>query len=733
MKQNNINKLDLSEYIADFKNFLARDKELFLEGDANIHKKFIDDISKVEFTPPKETKNLDSALMYIKKQGILKLYEIFEFVKIIWYFNYLKKQNFSSLVSEWLYKIIIPADIVEITTYFDDKANLRNDIDERFSQIEYSLKKNKQEIKESLNRIVHTKKISPYLVDSQIHYLDANETLLVRGGFNHVLKASVVGRSSGGFFYVIPESIDKLKKRQAQLLSQKEELIYEYEKKISSIFSKHWKFLNYINKEFDRFDNYQARVHFAKARDYEFLSTKKGEDIVLKSFAHPALKNPKLLDIDFSKKLLLVTGVNAGGKTMLLKSILSAVFMAKYLLPFQIDANNSKICSFKEIVPIIDDPQSVKNDISTFAGRMSEFSHLFGKKYFIAGVDEIELGTDADEAASLFKVILEKLMKKGNKIVVTTHHKRLASMMATHKDVELLAAIYDDVAQRPTYEFLKGTIGKSYAFETALRYGISASVIGEAKEVYGEDKEKLNSLIQKNIDLELEYRAKLSQLEIKSEKVTKLKESLTYQKQKSQEELRKIKSNLEKEYNKAINEAKEAAKANNKADIHRLLNKADKKKKEAKKNTISNKVEDFKVGDRVKYRSSRGEIVTIRGQYAFIKSDGISLKVPLKELKRSGNPPKPKQKTKIDVQRPSSASVQLDLHGLRSEEAIEKLDSYLSDALITGYDEVLIYHGVGTGKLAFAVKEFLKRYPKVKSFTDAPANMGGMGATLVKL
>ncbi len=729
----NINKLDLNDYIKDFKNFLSRDKELFMDGDVSVHKKFIDEIAKVEFTSPKETKNLDSALMYIKKQGILKLGEIFEFVKIVWYFNYLKKHSFPHLVSDWLFKIITPSEIVEITNYFDDNANLRNEIDERFVELDYSFKRNKQEIKESLGKIIHTKKLLPYLVDSQVHYLDGNETLLVRGGFNHVLKASVVGRSSSGFFYVVPESIDKLKKRQAELLSKKEELVYEYEKKISSIFAKNWKFLNFINREFDRFDHYQARVFFAKAKDYEFLASSKGSEIVLKNFAHPALKNPKLLDIDFSKKLLLVTGVNAGGKTMLLKSILSAVFMSKYLLPFKVDANNSKICSFKEIVPIIDDPQSVKNDISTFAGRMSEFSTLFSKKNFIAGVDEIELGTDADEAASLFKVVLEKLLKEGNKIVVTTHHKRLASMMATHESVELLAAIYDEDARRPTYEFLKGTIGKSYAFETALRYGISASVVGEAREVYGEDKEKLNELIQRNIDLELEYRAKLSKVEKKSIKLDRLKESLQTQKEVADNEVKKLKSSLELEYRDAIKEAKEAVKSKTSSDIHRLLNRADKKRKEAKKNEPKPKIEDFKVGDKVKYRSSKGEIVTIRGEEAFIVSDGMKLKVPLRDLKRSGNTPKPKQKTKITVQKPTSASVQLDLHGLRANEAIDRLDAYLSDALITGYDEVLVYHGIGTGKLAYAVKEFLKRYPKVRSFSDAPANMGGMGATLVRL
>jgi len=728
------NKLDLNDYIEEFKSFFARDKELFLQGDVHLHKRFIDEISKVDFTAPKDTKSLDSALMYLKKQGILKLYEIFEFIKIIWYFNYLKKQNFIGSVLEWLLKIETPKEIQEIVTYFDDKGFLKTSVDERFESIEWGLKKNKEEIKESLKRITFTKKLQPYLVDTQIHYINDSETLLVRGGFNHVLKASVVARSSGGFFYVIPESIEKLKKRQSELLSQKEELIYEYERKLSSVMAKFWKFLNYINREFDRFDHYQARVKFAKAKDLEFLAPSKSKEIVLKDFAHPALKQPKLISLDFRKKLLLITGVNAGGKTMLLKSILSAVLMAKYLLPMRIDANNSTICSFKEIIPIIDDPQSVKNDISTFAGRMSEFSRLFSKNSFIAGVDEIELGTDADEAATLFKVILEKLMKKDDvKIVITTHHKRLASMMATDDEVELLAALYDEEQRKPTYEFLKGTIGKSYAFETALRYGISPAIVGEVKELYGEDKERLNELIQVNIDLELSLKQKIKEIDAKIEKTDKLKEQLSNQKEKVDEELKKLKAKLQAEYQSAINEAKQAAKSKDKADIHRLLNKADKKKKEALKVEPKQQKVELKVGDKIKYRSGRGEILSIQKNMAFITCDGIKMKVPLSELKRSGNPPKKKPKQNIKVERPQHASVQLDLHGQRAEEAVENLDKYLSDALITGYDEVLVYHGVGTGKLAYAVKEFLKRHPKVKSFSDAPANMGGMGATVVKL
>ncbi|HEG0289569.1 TPA: endonuclease MutS2, partial [Campylobacter coli] len=180
----------------------------------------------------------------------------------------------------------------------------------------------------------------------------------------------------------------------------------------------------------------------------------------------------KSVSLEFKKQVLIITGVNAGGKSMLLKSMLSAAFLAKHLLPMHIKASESKIGTFKEFDAIIEDPQNVKNDISTFAGRMLHFSRLFSKKNLLLGIDEIELGTDFEEAACLYSVLISKLIANNLKIIITTHHKRLAMLLAKNEQVELIAALYDEELSRPKYEFLKGTIGKSYAFETALRYQI---------------------------------------------------------------------------------------------------------------------------------------------------------------------------------------------------------------------------------------------------------------------
>ncbi len=731
-----VSKLDLTDFIDSFYAFLAREKPLYMEGDINLHYRFINEISKLSFSAPKSVKNLDTELMHLKKFGVLKIYEVYEFVKIINYFKYLKTLPFEGAVSEWLSKIVIPKEIDEICSYFTEKGELREDIDERFLSVSAALSNNKEKIRTTLNRLLATAKLSPYLVDRQIHYINGEEALLVRGGFNHILKATVVGRSSGGFFYVVPEKISSLKKEEADLLSKREEIVYEYEKNISSTFNKFLKFLRFINREFDRFDHYQARIAFAKSKDLEFiLPNSKRKDIVLKNFIHPALHDPKPVNVEFNKKILMITGVNAGGKTMLLKSILSAVFLSKYLLPMKIDKHHSKIAHFKEIIAVVDDPQNVKNDISTFAGRMVEFSKLFTKDHFIAGIDEIELGTDSDEAASLFKVILEKLLKKDIKIVITTHHKRLASMMATNEEVELMAALYDEVNRRPTYEFLKGTIGKSYAFETALRYGIPANIVGEAKKVYGEDQEKLNELIQKNIELELSMRDKEKRLDRELERVQKQNRALLQRREDFEKEIKEVKQRYETLYNEAIEEAKRAAREKSAPEIHKALNEAYKKRKRIKEEVKEQKPIPLQKGDRVKYGKNRGVILSLKKNEAMIETDeGIKLRVPLSELKRSGNSPKSKPKvSSVYVQKPKKASVTLDLHGLRSDEAVEKLDKFISDALISGFDEILVYHGIGTGKLAYAVKEFLKTHPKVKSFKDAPLKMGGYGATLVEL
>jgi DNA mismatch repair protein MutS2 len=733
--QNILKKLDLIDYIDSFSKLMAREKSIILEGDINLHHKLISELSKFDIKAPNKIENLDSALMHIQKQGILKIDDIFEFIKMINYFRYLKKFSFDGKLSEWIEKIVIPNDIVKICEYFDDKANLRDGVNEDFDNIKYAITKNKEAIKQNLYKIINSTKIRTYLVDSQVHYINGEEALLVRGGFNHVLSGSVINRSNSGFFYVVPHSVSDLKQKQSDLRNKQEEILFKICREISSLFEKNLLFMKYINKEFDRFDHYQSRLFFSKINDKNFILPSKNNVNKLVDFCHPALHNAKPISIDFTKSVVMITGVNAGGKTMMLKSILTAVFLSKYLIPYKAH-HDTVVTNFKSINAVLDDPQSVKNDISTFAGRMVEFSKLFGSKNAIVGVDEIELGTDSDEAASLFKVIIEELIQRDIKVIITTHHKRLAALMASNEKVELIAALYDEENRKPTYEFLQGTIGRSYAFETASRYGIPDNIVKRAKEVYGDDKDKLNELIERSSSLEREYKQKIAKLDDEIANMQRISSNLKDQKEKVDEHIYSEKSKLHKEYSDARDEAKKAIKAKLVSESHQHLNIAHKKAIEIKTEKVQEPVE-LKVGDRVKYRSTKGVIVSIKGTKAFIENDmGMKVQVVLADLSRSGNPPPPKipvKKATVTIQRPETASIKLDLHGQRAEEALENLDKFLSDALLSGFEEVLVYHGIGTGKLAFAVKEYLKQHPKVRGFSDAHPSSGGFGAKVIKL
>ncbi|NPA11347.1 MAG: endonuclease MutS2 [Epsilonproteobacteria bacterium] len=719
-----IDKLDLGEYIEKLSSFFARQKDYYLLGDINKSYKYINALKNKDFTPPPEVKNLDSEIIHLKKFGTLNHAQIFEFVKIINYFKYLKSQKWHEL-SEWFNKIEIPTDINEITKHYTQKGEVVGF--EEIDNINDQILNKKQAIRAQLYKYINSSKLEPFLVDKQIHSHSSLETLLVRGGFNKVINAEILGRSSSGYFYIFPKQIEKLKNELDKLESLKEEKLYEIAKHFSEKLRKWAKFLEFINAEFDKFDAIQARVLFARYEDLEFVIPQKTKMFKLKNFCHPALKNCKPINIEWDKNVLIITGVNAGGKTMLLKSMLTSALLAKHLLPMKV--KEAVIPNFKDIKPIIDDPQNVKNDISTFAGRIKEFKEVFNKTNVLIGVDEIELGTDANEAATLFKVIIEELMKK-NRIILTTHHKRLASLLSHYEDVELLAAIYDEKKQQPTFEFIKGTIGKSYAFETAKRYGIPYTLISKAKKEYSEDLEELDKLIEKSTELEFTQKEKIKQLDKELEEVKSLKHALLREKEEFNEKIEKEKNKLLKEYNEAIKAAKEAIKAKTVSDAHRKLNQAHKIRSNIKVHKEETPKE-FKAGDKVKYLSSIGEILEIKGKNALVEIDGKKLLIPKSALKPYLLPVKPK--AKINKPKPQKIDIKLDLHGKRLEEALNEVESYLNNAALAGLEEVWIYHGIGKGILAHGITELLKQHPLVKSFKDAPPHMGGYGAKIVKL
>ena len=165
-------KLDLEDYISSFQSLFARDKEIILEGDINLHYKLINELDRYEFKEPPKVSSLDTALMHIQKQGILRAEDIFEVIKIIRYFIYLKKFRFEGKVAEWFEKIVIPPEILNIEAYFDDKGEVKEGVNDDLDMVKQAIYTNKDHIKQALYKIINNQKIRSYLVDSQVHFIN---------------------------------------------------------------------------------------------------------------------------------------------------------------------------------------------------------------------------------------------------------------------------------------------------------------------------------------------------------------------------------------------------------------------------------------------------------------------------------------------------------------------------------------------------------------------------------
>lgn len=737
-----IARLDLSDFVSQFHTYFAREKPFMFNGDRRFYAQILQELDSIPLNAPPPLPTLDTPIVHLQKHSTLQLEAIFTFMQLVRYFLYLKAHITESTphTKTWLDKILIPQAICDMESIFDTQGELCEGIYPDIDNLKSHIKQIKIHIDEQIRRILHSREITPYLVDNSMHYINQNECLLLKAGYNQVIKGMVLERSHNGFFYLLPDAINTLKERQNALKDTLQESLYTLCKSLCLTLHKYTPFLTFLNHAFDTFDQIYARIAFAKAYNLSFiyeLTTQK--EIVIEEFSHPTLANPKPISFACNGDVLMITGVNAGGKTILLKSLLAVCFLSKYLIPLKINAYKSKIPYFKHIVAIISDPQNSKNDISTFAGRMLEFKQILQTQNLLLGIDEIELGTDADEAASLYKVLLEHLMNNHAKILLTTHHKHLSALMAHNPKVQLCAAMYDIQAQRPLFSFLDGSIGKSYAFESAARYGIPLSLIKTAKEVYGADKERLNELIERSSELESALQTKRTELEATIATYQAKILSLKTQEEEQKTAFLTLKRNLESTYHQATQTLKATLKAQESKEIHKAFNQAHKILSHTQSlqtqplTPHTQKPHIFKVGDRVKYQNTQGHILSIKGKVCTITLEsGMKIKANLKDIQPSSTP-LPPPKMDIIFKAPAKAGVSLDLHGMRGDEATERLDEFLSAALIAGYDEVLVYHGIGMGILSKLVYDYLKTHPKVISFADAPAQMGGFGAKVVKL
>ncbi|MBN1780903.1 endonuclease MutS2 [bacterium] len=504
-----------------------------------------------------------------------------------------------------------------------------------------------------------------------------------------------------------------------------------------------------------RIDALAARARYADSVDGRAAETSE-RSLRLREARHPLLLLthihdevvPISLEMGESVKVLIITGPNAGGKTVALKTVGLLALMHAYGLHVPAKAE-SQIPLFHHIFADIGDQQSIEQDLSTFSSHIRHIKNIIEQadKTSLVLMDEIGSATDPAEGSALATSILRHLKECGCLTIATTHMGALKVFAHEEPGVENGSMIFDQKSLKPTYRFQMGVPGSSYAFEIARRYGIPESLIRESQRMLGEDRGRLDQLILTLEQEQSRVHALLEEAERKDsqlaglislyqDRVQQIRDNADVEKQRLTEEAEKALMDANAMVERLVKEIRETS-----AD-RQVIRKVKKEIQTARKRVRSEQKSSgpdviIRQGDWVLWDgySGRGEVVsdTDRENRVLVQWGNIRLRVPVMSLKPAQKPSKEKPAglTQFHVDR--TVRDEIDLRGLTADEAIASVEQYLGDAHSTGFSSVRIIHGKGTGVLRREIGKYLKTHRLVKNQRLGNWNEGDAGVTVVDL
>lgn len=508
------------------------------------------------------------------------------------------------------------------------------------------------------------------------------------------------------------------------------------------------------------YDFYAAKAKFAakvngvkpKISDKGAFHVMKGKNpILVMRYGHD-VTIPFDLNLDNDSRVLLLTGPNAGGKSILLKSIglLYLMFSKGILVPCDVE---SEFCLFDQLFVDIGDNQSIDNELSTYSAHLSKMKYTLDKatERSLVLVDEFGTGTEPDYGAALAESILDVLNKKRIKGVFTTHFNSLKAYAEREKGVFNGAMLFNMKSLKPTFLFKSGDPGSSFALEIAKNMGLPNELLLDATSKLGKSRLDYDQALLSLQDKNRELQESLNSLERQKQNLEELK--VNYKELKSNLESRKesIQLNAEKEALKLLKDTQielkrfkekfASAKQNEKPNLRKeLTDKADVLAKKLDIKPVINKKAEL--GDFVRHivKGFEGEVVSINSDRneAKISQNGFEWKAKVGDLqvtKRSDKkePPKRSNISAQLMEKRTHFSHDLDVRGKRTEEALKILDTFMNDAILLGMDRVRVIHGKGEGILRTMIRNELKGTAHVKGTFDEHVDFGGAGITVVEL
>ena len=474
------------------------------------------------------------------------------------------------------------------------------------------------------------------------------------------------------------------------------------------------------------------------------------------------------LRLDDDERVLLVSGPNAGGKTVLLKALglHSAMAQSGVLPPV---GAGSRLPFFDGYFAIIGDEQSIDASLSTFSAQVETLTEILeqaGPSSLVL-LDEVGSHTDPAEGAALASASLLRLAGQAGLTVATSHLGALKALAGEDARVVNASLEFDSERLRPTYRLRRDRPGRSYAFEIAERLGVPASVIREARARLEESERRMESVLGELEDEEEELERRLAEVAARAEELERREAAL----EERAEELERRESEVEREARERaerylldarteVEEAierleeryreaasSEAERAEAASEARGAVEEAVRKSREAmpeRPDREPPEPPDLEPGDRVRIRSldREGEVQELRGDRVTVAAGGVRLTLPPHDLERlkgagdeesAGSPREPGDATRGEERRPSlETSSEVHLRGLRVDEVERELMPRLDAAIVADLPRFRIVHGKGSGALRERVRELLEADPRVARFRSGEPAEGGSGVTVVE-
>lgn len=648
----------------------------------------------------------------------------------------------------------------------DEKAEVRDSASPALRKIRKQLARTREEILERLSGILQDSGYQKVIQEPVVTVRDDRYVLPLKPNFRQSLGGVVHGQSgSRATLFVEPLAVLEQNNRLAELRMDERDEVERILRELTALMAKDADRIEATIKALTGIDAIYARARFGMEYDGIVPLLTGDRSISLRAARHPLLavklrnapagKSVTPNDVLFraEDRALILSGPNAGGKTVILKTVGLLALMTQSGLPVTA-AEGSEFPCFSAVFADIGDEQSLEQDLSTFSSHVRQIADILREadQNSLVLLDELGSGTDPAEGAGLGAAVLDELIGRGCTVLVTTHHNALKLFGAQTRGAVNAAMEFDPQTLKPTYRFIPGRPGRSYGLDMATRLGIPDAVVRSARRRISEDDTRLETLLKQVEENSRALAAERASLEKelaaagqdRTEAETLLRaarDEARAVKAKTKEEARAVLSSLRQKLRELSRAAATDRAEVNKAagEVEALAQKLEPAGPDERK-AGPGFARDLRSGDRVKIVNVNrtGTVLGVHRGVLQIDVDGKIIKlspadVALLEPVSSGGSAVKAPGWSAELHEEEGPSDRLNLLGLRVDEALAEVERFIDHAATRGLSIVTIIHGLGTGALKTAVTGLLKGHPLVSAMRQGEPAEGGAGVTVAEL